>query len=65
MLKFLKEYFPDGEGVPYGKGEQGAVLIKIEKYLPPREASGGDEPLTSWRKAVRTRVQKVDLLRFK
>lgn len=61
--KFLKEYFPDGEGVPYGKGEQGAGIKckDIKKYLPPREASGGDEPppqAGGGKSKVRTRVQK-------
>tara|TARA_B100001121_G_scaffold52848_1_gene46313 strand:+ start:448 stop:1614 length:1167 start_codon:yes stop_codon:yes gene_type:complete len=39
--KFLKEFFPDGEGVPYGKGEQGAGISckEIKAFLPKRETT--------------------------
>jgi hypothetical protein len=39
--KFLKEFFPDGEGVPYGKGEQGAGITckDIKAFLPERETA--------------------------
>ena len=39
--KFLKEFFPDGEGVPYGKGEQGAGISckEIKAFLPKRETA--------------------------
>ena len=39
--KFLREFFPDGEGVPYGKGEQGAGISckDIKAFLPKRETA--------------------------
>ena len=42
--KYLKEWLPDGDGLPYSKGEQGAGIKckDIKKYLPARESSGGD-----------------------
>ena len=42
--KYLKQWLPDGEGVPYGKGEQGSGITckEIKKLMPDRKKEGGD-----------------------
>ena len=57
--KYLKEWLPDGDGLPYSKGEQGAGIKckDIKKYLPARESSGGEAPPQAGGKRKR-RVQK-------
>jgi len=68
--KYLKQWLPDGDGLPYSKGEQGAGIKckEIKKYLPARESAGGEaSPSSSPPKAApqagagkkrRRRVQK-------
>lgn len=55
--KYLKEFLPDGDGLPYSKGEQGAGIKckEIKKYLPTRESAGGEaSPASSPPSAPRT-----------
>ena len=43
--KYLKQWLPDGEGVPYGKGEQGSSISckEIKKLMPDRKKEAGGD----------------------
>lgn len=64
---YLKQWLPDGDGLPYSKGEQGSGIKckEIKKYLPAREKAGGEAssassppPQAGGGKKRRRRVQK-------
>jgi len=47
--KYFKEWLPDGEGLPYSKGEQGSgpSCKKIKSMMPDRSSVGGEATAAS------------------